>query len=88
MSCQGVPLVTKGMIYCPQAVVAGETRYVLPFRVKLLHDLITLRLFYKDTIKLSTKIDKNKLNLVNLSNFKLNKKIVNSLNLRLKKCED
>jgi hypothetical protein len=88
MGCQGIPLVTRGMIFCPDEVVSGCVRYVLPFNLKLLHDKIELSVFIKERITLASKFQTNKIFLTTLSNFKLTNKILSPLKLELKKCED
>lgn len=88
MGCQGIPLATKGMIYPVQTVSPSCTKYVLPFNLQLTNDAIKVNLNYLPSIKLNSFLDKKALNLLKLSNFKLNQKLVKNLKLNLKKCEE
>lgn len=89
MTCQGIPLATRGMIFIPKVTVTdGVGRYVLPFNLQLTSDVIKLNLKYLETIKLNTFIDQKKLSLLKLENLKLNQKITTDLKLNLKKCEE
>jgi len=86
--CQGIPLVTRGMIYCPQ--VSPEDcvrRYVLPFNLKLNTDDIKLNLKSLENINLSSTLAQTKLNLIKLPSLKVNKTL-SSIKLNLKKCEE
>jgi len=85
--CQGIPLATKGIIYCPEIVSSGCTRYVMPINLNLTKDVIKLNLTLLDTIKFYAKLDVNKLKLA-IPTLKLNQKITNNLKLNLKKCEE
>lgn len=86
--CQGIPLATKGMIYCPLTISSGVTRCVLPFNLQLNSDVIKLNLKASEPIKLNAFFDQKKLSLIPLSNLKLSQKITNNLKINLKKCEE
>lgn len=88
MSGSAIALATKGYICCKTGDITRITRYVIPFKLKLTRDIFKLNLKLATTIKLNTFLDDKKLNLLKLSNFKLNKKITNNLKLNLKKCEE
>lgn len=88
MTCQGIPLVTKGMIFCPQSsVISEETRYILPFNLQLNRAKIKLNLKSLETKKLNIKNEMKKLNLIHLPNLKISSKL-SVFKLSLKKCED
>jgi len=87
MTCQGIPLATKGIISCPSSTPSGCTRYVLPFNLRLETDALKLNLKYSDKINLNALLDKKKLSLIKIPEFQLNNKIP-SLKLNLKKCEE
>ncbi len=88
MGCQGIPLATRGIIFCPQGTVTRITRCVLPFNLRLTTNIFNLNLKKQTTINLNSIINQKKLNLIKLSKFNLNTKISDKFKLNLKKCED
>lgn len=87
MACQGIPLATKGIIYCPKAtIVSGDTRCVLPFKIKLNRDLFNLNLKKKDPITINSLFKDQKINIL-FSELKVNNRFPN-LKINLKKCKD
>ena len=84
MGCQGIVLATKGIIYKPEIII----RYILPLKLKLNKDIIRLKIKKSNLINLNLILDSKKLNLLKLTNLKLNQKITNNFKLNLKKCED
>ena len=88
MGCQGIPLATKGIIFCPQLVSSGCTRYVLPFNLSLNTDPIKVSLIKQDPITLNTTITKKQLVLKVLPKSKFNMTRVKKIKLNIKKCEN
>jgi len=88
MGCQGIPLVTRGMIFIPNTeIVEGITRYILPLNLQLKTNPVKINLKVVDLVKLSSSINIQKLQLKKLTNLKLNTQIP-SLKLSLKECGD
>jgi len=89
MGCQGIPLATRGYIFCPSTtVVECDTKCYIPLNLQIKTDVFKLNLQELDPIKLNTMIDFNKINLLKLSDLKLNTKLSTDFKLNLKKCEE
>lgn len=86
MTCHGMTHLTRGLAYCPQGEIVGDTRYVLPLNLALKTDSIKIDLKTLESIKLNAVLNTNKLNLVQLPSLKIFNKL-GALKINLKKCE-
>lgn len=87
MSGQAHALATRGVICCGDINITRIIRCVIPFNLQLTRDLFNVNLKLQDTFKLNSLIDQSKINLLKLSEKKLNIKTPD-LKINLKKCED
>lgn len=88
MSGMAIALATKGVICKGGGDVTVIVRRVIPFNLQLDTDPIKIALENQDPIKLKASIDTKKLVLRTLPTLKLNTKIVKSIKITLKKCEN
>jgi len=88
MGCQGIPLVTKGMIFCPKIITNEIIKdCAIPFTVKFNKDDIKLTLNRQSNFQLPVQINIKKLSLTK-STKNITQNLIKRFTLNLKKCEE